>query len=77
VLGIIDVAGERLRLEKEMQKVAGELAQVQAKLGKESFVERAPQTVVEKERERETSLRERRDTLERGVERLRDLQPQS
>jgi len=77
VLGVIDVAGERLRLEKEMQKVAGELAQVQAKLGKESFVERAPQHVVEKEREREASLRERRDTLERGVERLRDLQTQS
>ncbi len=77
VLGVIDVASERLRLEKELQKVSGELAQVQAKLGKESFVDRAPQSVVEKERDRETSLRERCTTLERGVERLRELRPRS
>ena len=75
VLGVIDVASERLRLEKEMQKVTGELVQVQAKLAKESFVDRAPQSVVEKEREREASLLERCATLERGMERLRGLQP--
>jgi valyl-tRNA synthetase len=74
VLGVIDVARERVRLEKEMQKVAGELVQVQAKLAKESFVERAPESVVEKERERAASLRERCATLERGVERLRALE---
>jgi valyl-tRNA synthetase len=73
VLGLIDVAAERLRLEKEMEKVAGELAAVRGKLANTQFVERAPVEIVEKERDREASLQERRATLERGMDRLRQL----
>jgi valyl-tRNA synthetase len=75
VLGHIDVAAERRRLDKELQKATRELADVQAKLGNSQFVARAPEEVVEKERERETRLRERCTTLERGVDRLRGVEP--
>jgi valyl-tRNA synthetase len=73
VAGVIDVAAERARLERELEKVARDLAAVERKLRDERFLDRAPSEVVEKERDREAGLRERRATIERGVEQLRRL----
>jgi valyl-tRNA synthetase len=73
VLGVIDVEAERRRLQREVEKVSQELAGVRAKLGNAQFVERAPDHVVDKEREREARLEERRSVLDRGVDRLRGL----
>jgi len=73
VLGLIDVEAERRRLEREMEKVQQELAGIRAKLGKAQFIERAPEHIVEKERDREARLVERSEVLGRGVERLRGL----
>jgi valyl-tRNA synthetase len=48
----IDVAAEKERLSKEIERLNGEVTKAQAKLGNASFVERAPAAVVAQEKER-------------------------
>ena len=50
--GLIDVEAERARLDKQMDKVRGELAKANGKLSNEKFVNNAPPAVVTQERER-------------------------
>ena len=50
--GIVDLAAELARLEKERVKLEGEIKKIDAKLGNPQFVERAPEEVVEEQRER-------------------------
>ncbi|PYN99153.1 MAG: valine--tRNA ligase [Candidatus Rokuibacteriota bacterium] len=50
--GVVDLAAERARLEKELKRVADTTAFLEAKLARPEFVERAPAAIVEKERER-------------------------
>ena len=52
VVVFVDFEAERLRLEKEVEKVAKELGDVSVRLGNESFVSRAKPEVVARERER-------------------------
>jgi valyl-tRNA synthetase len=73
VLSLIDVSAERRRLEKEHGKAKGDLAAVRKKLGNANFIGKAPEHVVEKERDREARLLERCAVLERGVDRLREV----
>ncbi|MEQ1533870.1 MAG: valine--tRNA ligase [Sideroxydans sp.] len=48
----IDVTAERVRLDKEIDRLTNEVTKTQAKLGNESFVARAPAAVVEQEKKR-------------------------
>ena len=50
--GIIDLAAEKARLAKEIGKFEGEVKKIEAKLGNADFVKRAPEEVVEENRER-------------------------
>jgi valyl-tRNA synthetase len=68
--GLIDRAAERDRLAKELGQEQAEAARLSAKLANAGFVDRAPQAVVDKERERLAAAQERIGRLEA---RLRDV----
>jgi valyl-tRNA synthetase len=69
--GIIDVAAEQARLEKEMAKVSSDIARVDAKLGNADFLERAPEEVVEGERDKREEAEARRAKIIEALERLK------
>ncbi len=48
----VDIAAERARLTKEVDRIAGEIARANTKLSNESFTARAPAAVVQQERTR-------------------------
>ncbi len=68
--GTVDLAAERARLEREIEKRVRDLGQVEAKLANEAFVTRAPAPVVEKQRERAAELGRVVGRLRDQVERL-------
>ena len=70
--GVIDLAAERARLAKEMQKADADIARVDAKLGNASFVARAPEEVVEEEKEKREEAVARKAKLAEAVARLKD-----
>ena len=67
---VIDIAQEKSRLERELRKLAGEIGKIDAKLGNENFVARAPEEVVEEQRERLVELHRSRDRLAEAIDRL-------
>ncbi|HXD97555.1 MAG TPA: hypothetical protein VN646_13480, partial [Candidatus Acidoferrum sp.] len=50
--GLVDLAAERQRLEKEIKRVTDAIAFTRGKLSRPDFTERAPAEIVEKEREK-------------------------
>jgi valyl-tRNA synthetase len=72
--GLVNLQEESKRLEREIGKVVNDLTGVQRKLADAKFVERAPEEVVEKERERAVQLEEKRFSLEKSLERLRQIE---
>ena len=62
--GMVDVEAETARLTKERDKAAGELKKVNAKLANENFISRAPEEVVEENRQRQADWKARVDELE-------------
>jgi valyl-tRNA synthetase len=50
--GIVDLPSEAARLEKDIAKLEGEAKKIEAKLGNAEFVAKAPDEVVEEQRER-------------------------
>jgi valyl-tRNA synthetase len=59
----VDVAAEREKLTKQLAEVDRNLAGVQAKLGNENFVSRAPAAVIEQQRTLLATLTEKRTKL--------------
>ncbi len=68
--GIIDFAVEKTRLAKEIDKLVGEAKKIEAKLGNADFIARAPEEVVEENRERLAEAQERREKLAAALARL-------
>jgi valyl-tRNA synthetase len=69
--GIIDLAAERARLAKELAKADADIARVDAKLGNANFVARAPEEVVEEEKEKREEARARKAKIAEALERLK------
>jgi valyl-tRNA synthetase len=67
---VIDLKAESARLEREIKKLADEIAKIDAKLGNASFVARAPEEVVEEQRERRRQAEETRARLSAALKRL-------
>ncbi|MFN3960616.1 MAG: valine--tRNA ligase [Parvularculaceae bacterium] len=61
--GVIDVAAEKARLAKEIDKCVKEIDAIDKKMSNPSFVERAPAEIVEENRERRVAFGERREKL--------------
>jgi valyl-tRNA synthetase len=71
--GVVDIAGERKRLEKEMAKVDKDLMVISRKLANRDFLAKASKTVVGKEEEKFNEVKEKHDILETALKRLRDM----
>jgi valyl-tRNA synthetase len=69
--GVIDLAAERARLNKEIAKCDADIARVDQKLGKADFLDRAPEEVIEGEREKREEALARRTKLTEALERLK------
>lgn len=68
---VIDLKAESARLEKEIKKLGDEIAKIDAKLGNAAFVSRAPEEVVEEQRERRQQAEQTRARLITALERLK------
>jgi valyl-tRNA synthetase len=71
--GLIDVAAERDRLGKQLEKTRDDLGKVQRKLDNQSFVANAPPDIVAKEHTRIADLTQRATQLEQQLARLAEL----
>jgi valyl-tRNA synthetase len=70
VTDVIDLKAEGARLQKEIKKLADEVGKIDAKLGNAAFVSKAPEEVVEEQRERRTQAEQMRERLSTALERL-------
>jgi valyl-tRNA synthetase len=68
--GIIDVAAEKARLSKELKKLGDEVGRIDAKLGNAQFVAKAPEEVIEENREKREDYLTRRVKVEEALARL-------
>jgi valyl-tRNA synthetase len=71
--GIVDLEAEKSRLAKEIAKLTGDAGKIEAKLNNADFVARAPEEVVEENRERLAEAFSRVEKLEAARARLSSL----
>ena len=70
--GVIDITRERERLQGEIERLGGQLDGSRKMLANESFVQQAPEEVVEREREKARSFEEQLDKLTNKLATLAD-----
>jgi valyl-tRNA synthetase len=69
--GVIDLAAEKARLDKELAKAEADIKRVDAKLGNEKFVANAPDEIVEEEKEKRDAAEARKSKILEALERLK------
>ena len=70
--GVINLDAERARLAKEMAKCDADIVRVDAKLNNPNFVARAPEEVVEEEKEKREEAVVRKAKIAEALQRLKD-----
>jgi valyl-tRNA synthetase len=70
--GVIDLAAERTRLDKEIAKADADIKRVDAKLGNEKFVANAPDEIVEEEKEKREAAVARKEKILEALDRLKN-----
>ncbi|HRK24184.1 MAG TPA: valine--tRNA ligase [Beijerinckiaceae bacterium] len=68
--GIIDLNAERARLNRDIERIDQDVARIDAKLGNADFLARAPEEVVEEQRERRDEALARKQKLAEALARL-------
>ena len=70
VAGLFDIEEERERLIQQITFANEGILRVQAKLNNQQFVDKAPEEVVQREKDRLSTERSRLENLERSLEEL-------
>ncbi|NWH08339.1 MAG: valine--tRNA ligase [Alphaproteobacteria bacterium] len=68
--GVIDMGAELARLKKELQKIEGDIAKIEAKLSNADFVARAPEEIIIEQRERKADAEASALKLKEALARL-------
>ena len=71
--GLIDKEAESKRLEKEIGRMQNDVERIEKKLANPNFVDKAPQAVVDKEREKLADSKGALETLQLQLEKIRKL----
>jgi valyl-tRNA synthetase len=71
IADVVDLSGERERLEKDIAKIQIEIDKTNKKLSNEKFIAKAPEEVVAENRERLAEEQGKKEKLEAALERLR------
>ncbi len=71
--GLIDKEAESKRLQKELEKSAAEILRLSQKLENPQFVERAPDQVVQRERDRLCDVENRQQQLQQQLDKIAAL----
>lgn len=73
LIGVVDIAGERVRLEKELAKVSKDLEQTSKKLSNRDFLNKAVPEVIQKEETKSKELKEKYVILETALKKLKRI----
>jgi len=68
---LIDPEKERARIQKEIERVSGDISRAEAKLSNEGFLAKAPQSVVDEEKAKQSAAEEMRAKLRERLESLK------
>ena len=71
--GLIDKDAEAARLNKEIEKLQKEVQRVEGKLGNDNFVGKAPEAVVQKERDKLSDMQQALQGLSEQLEKINRL----
>jgi len=71
--GVIDLEAEIQRLEKKVQKTEKDMIVINKKLNNADFIQKAPENIIKKEREKIKELTDIRDRIEKNLKALKSI----